>query len=224
MQVASKAVGCFGYGAVSTIRNLGFAVLFIGGAAQAEERVVAILGDSLTAGYGLPAEDGFVPVLQNWLDAQNTNVRLINAGVSGDTTAGGVSRLDWTLTPDVDGLIVALGANDYLRGLDPELARQNLDAILERADAADVDSMLVGIVSGSNYGPDYKAAFDGMYPELAQKHEAPLYPNWFNGIQVDGRVETEFLQADGLHPNKTGVAMIVEDMGPAILAFVGTVD
>jgi acyl-CoA thioesterase-1 len=137
-------------------------VLGLAGAAQADEVVIAALGDSLTQGYGLPAEQGFVPQLQAWLDAQGVEARLINAGVSGDTTAGGLSRVGWTLTPEVDAMIVTLGGNDLLRGLDPAQARSNISGILQAAKTADVEVLLVGMDAPGNYGPDYKAQFDAI--------------------------------------------------------------
>lgn len=190
----------------------------------ADPVVIAALGDSLTAGYGLPQDQGFVPQMQAWLDAQGAQVTVVNAGVSGDTTAGGLSRLDWTLTPDVDGLIVALGGNDYLRGLDPAVSKANLDAILAGADERGVPAMLVGIAAGANYGPDYQAAFNGMYPDLADSRAVPLIPNWFAAIQNGASARPGTMQGDGIHPNVEGVAQIVADMGPAILSFAETVD
>ncbi|MGR3632728.1 MAG: arylesterase [Limimaricola soesokkakensis] len=190
-------------------------------AAQAEELVIAALGDSLTAGYGLPQGDGLVPQLQEWLDAEGADVRLINAGVSGDTSAGGLARTDWTLTPEVDAMIVALGGNDYLRGLDPDEMRANIDGILDKAEAAEVETLLVGIKAGPNYGADYAQAFDAAYADLAREHEVPLYPDFFAPLQ-EGRGVDEarraYLQPDGLHPNAEGVALIVEALGPEVLA------
>jgi acyl-CoA thioesterase-1 len=137
-----------GYGARVALCKLALGFGLIAGAAHAEPVTIAALGDSLTAGYGLPNGDGFVPQMQAWLDANGAEVTLLNAGVSGDTTAGGLSRTDWTLTPDVDGMLLALGGNDYLRGLDPALSRTNLDGILTKAAAADVDAMLIGLTAG----------------------------------------------------------------------------
>ncbi len=134
----------------------------------AEPVVIAALGDSLTQGYGLPRKDGFVPQLENWLKAQGEDVRILNAGVSGDTTAGGLSRIDWTLTPDVQGLIVILGGNDILRGIDPATSRANIAAILNVANNHELPVMLVGMPAPGNFGSDYKARFNAMYPELAK--------------------------------------------------------
>ncbi|PUB14207.1 acyl-CoA thioesterase-1 [Yoonia sediminilitoris] len=193
------------------------------GAAQADSLTIAALGDSLTAGYGLPQGEGLVPQLQEWLDAQGAQVRIINAGVSGDTTAGGLSRVDWTLTPDVDAMIVTLGGNDYLRGIDPAVSRANLDGILAKGQAAGVDMLLVGVNAGSNYGPDYQVAFEAMYEELAAEYDVPLYPGFFDGLRaaagsLDGI--SAYMQADGIHPNKAGVAQIVQDLGPAVLSLI----
>lgn len=213
----------FGYGALRIVRNLTSAIVLTASVAQADTVTVAALGDSLTAGYGLATADGFVPQMQAWLDAQGVDARIVNAGVSGDTTAGGLSRTDWTLTDDVDAMIVALGGNDYLRGMDPGLSRANLAGILEKARVRDVDVLLVGLVAGGNYGPDFKEAFDGMYPELAAEYGVDLYPRWFAGIIAVSGMEDDmaaYMQADGIHPNAEGVRLIVESMGPSVAALV----
>ncbi len=184
---------------------------------------IAALGDSLTAGYGLRQGDGFVPQLQSWLDAQGADVTLINAGVSGDTTAGGLSRVTWTLTPEVDAMIVALGGNDYLRGLDPAVSRANLDGILAEGEAAGVDVLLVGLKSGSNYGPDYKSEFDQMYGDLAAKYGVSVYADFFDGVRMAAGTQAgiaDYMQADGIHPNAQGVAVIVAAIGPRVLQLV----
>ena len=192
-------------------------------AQQADDRIViAALGDSLTAGYGLPQGQGFVPVMQGWLDAAGVAVEVRNAGVSGDTTAGGLARLDWTLTEDVDALIVALGGNDLLRGLPPEAARANLDAILQGAARKGVEVLLIGMEASGNYGQDYKRAFDAMYPELAEAHGALLAESFFAGLIEDRAAGAagmaRFLQPDGIHPNAEGVVRIVEALGPSVAA------
>ncbi len=213
------------YGAKCAILNVSF-VTIGAGAVWAEPVTIAALGDSLTAGYGLETAEGLVPQLQDWLDAQGAEVVVINAGLSGDTTAGGLARVDWTLTDDVDGLIVALGANDYLRGLPPALARDNLDGILAAAAARGVDAMLVGLNVGSNYGPDYKAEFDAIYPDLAAAYDVPLIPSFFGAlIAQDGQAGLlGYLQGDGLHPTAQGVSIIVEAIGPAVLEFAQGID
>lgn len=198
-----------------------------GFAATAEPLTVAALGDSLTQGYGLPAEDGFVPQLENWLVTQGADVILINAGVSGDTTAGGAARAGWTLTPDVDALIVALGGNDLLRGIDPAAVRANMITILDAAQAADVAVLLVGMQAPGNYGPEYKAAFDAMYPELAKTYDAVFAESFFIGLTSEGRdlsEAREFFQSDGIHPNADGVRRVVDGLGPFVLDMIEQVD
>ncbi|WP_298969506.1 arylesterase [uncultured Roseobacter sp.] len=192
-------------------------------AAHADEVVIAALGDSLTQGYGLVAEQGFVPQLQAWLDGQGAEVRLINAGVSGDTTAGGLSRVAWTLTPEVDAMIVALGANDLLRGIDPTVSRANLDGILQAADAAQVDVLLVGMEAPGNFGPEYKAEFDAMYPDLARDYDTLFAARFFDGLAAEGSdlaSVRDDMQPDGIHPNAEGVAKIVAALGPEVLKLI----
>ena len=189
---------------------------------MADDLVIVAFGDSLTAGYGLTQGDGFVPQLDAWLDGQGVDVDLRNAGVSGDTTAGGASRVAWTLTPEVDAMIVALGGNDYLRGIDPAVSRANLRKVLEAAATQNVDVMLVGLRAGNNYGLEYKTAFESMYAELAEEFDAPLFPHFFQGLQATAGMQdgvSEFMQRDGIHPNKEGVKVIVSAMGPSIAAF-----
>ncbi len=198
------------------------------GAASAEEVVIAAFGDSLTAGYGLPQDEGFVAQMEGWLEAQGAEVQMINAGLSGDTTAGGLSRVDWTLGPDVDAMILALGANDMLRGLDPGEMRSNLSGILEAAAAAEVPVLLVGIVSTPNFGPEYKAAFDTVFPELAEEFGVLYAGGWFDGLRgaANGDLARarSFFQADGIHPSAEGVALIVADMGPDVLTLIAAVE
>ncbi len=213
----------WGYGAGRVIRNL-WAVIVIGGwvagAAQAETVTVAALGDSLTQGYGLLPEEGFVPQLEGWLRAQGMDVTVQNAGVSGDTTAGGLARVGWTLMPEVDAMIVALGGNDLLRGIDPAESERNLRGIIKAAQAAGVDVMLVGMEAPSNYGPEFKAAFDGMYPKLAEEFGVELFSTFFAGLLAEGDMaaaRARYMQGDGIHPNAEGVKVIVAAMGPRIV-------
>ncbi|AGI69462.1 hypothetical protein OAN307_c40440 [Octadecabacter antarcticus 307] len=184
---------------------------------------IAALGDSLTQGYGLPMEEGFVPQLEAWLRARGADVKVINAGVSGDTTAGGLSRAAWTLTPNVDAMIVNLGGNDLLRGINPDVSRANLDAILRAAVDAGVEVLLVGLDAPSNYGPAYEAAFDAMYPELAQIYGLDLYANFFAPLE-DGTdlaaVRLLYMQSDGIHPSALGVEKIVNGIGPSVLSLI----
>jgi acyl-CoA thioesterase-1 len=203
------------------------AALAFAGAARAEPVTIAALGDSLTQGYGLVEEQGFVPQLQRWLDAQGAEARLINAGVSGDTTAGGAARVAWTLTPDVDAMIVALGGNDLLRGIDPAVARANLDAILATAQAQGVPVLLIGMRAPGNYGPDYKEAFDAIYPDLAAQYGTLYLDNFFAGFgdaATDPAQATPLMQGDGIHPNAEGVARIVAEVGPHVLDLIARAD
>jgi len=190
--------------------------------ATADQVVVAALGDSLTQGYGLPQGQGFVPQMQSWLDAQGADVQLINAGVSGDTTAGGAARVAWTLTPDVDAMIVTLGGNDMLRGIDPGTVRQNLTTILSAAQEAQVEVLLVGMQAPGNYGPEYKAAFDSAYIDLAEEFGVLRADSFFQGFPVndDPAAVQQWMQGDGIHPNPEGVKLIVDGLGPQVLELI----
>ncbi len=211
-----------GYGAIRAARNLALALAVSASPAIADVTIAA-LGDSLTQGYGLPPDDGFVPQLERWLRERGADVTVMNAGVSGDTTQGGLSRVDWTLTPQVDAMIVALGGNDLLRGIDPAVSRANLDGILAAAADRDVPVLLVGMSAPGNYGPDYKAAFDAMYPELSESYGALYYPGFLDALtsQEDQQgVLQSYMQGDGIHPNAEGVALIVAALGPSVLELV----
>ncbi len=209
------------YGATRPIRNLVLvATLALPQIAVAEPLTLLAFGDSLTQGYGLPPDQGFVPQLQGWLRAKGADVTVVNAGVSGDTTAGGASRIDWTLTPDVDAMILTLGGNDLLRGIDPAVARRNLDAILTATDAQGLPVMLVAMQALGNYGPDYKRDFDAIYPDLAARHGAMLADTFFAALMAPGTSQATFntlMQPDGIHPNAEGVAKIVAALGPDVL-------
>lgn len=194
--------------------------------AAADPAQVVALGDSLTAGYGLAEGEGFVPQLQAWLKAQGSEAVVVNAGVSGDTTAGGLSRLDWALEPEADALIVTLGGNDMLRGLPPAEARANLDAILTKAQKKGLPVLLVGMQAPGNWGPEYKAQFDAIYPDLAASHHV-LFVDSFFGPLLNGGTDpaaiAQWMQADGIHPNVEGVKIIVAGLGPKVLELVGQV-
>ena len=216
-------VSAFAYGVISRPSKFAAALLAMTTLAQAQTVTIAALGDSLTAGYGLAQQEGFVPQLQVWLEDQGADVKIINAGVSGDTTAGGLSRVDWTLTPEVDAMIVTLGGNDYLRGLDPAVSRANLDGILSSGQEAGVEMLLVGLSVGANYGLDYKVEFEAMYADLAAKYDIPLYADFAAGLRAAAGMQdgmSEFLQADGVHPNAEGVSVIVAAIGPSVLELV----
>ena len=212
-----------GYGAGRGLRN-GLAVtLLTAGLAAAKPVTLVALGDSLTAGFGLADQaQGFVPQLEGWLKARGHDVVVQNAGVSGDTTAGGLARVGWALGPEAEGLIVTLGGNDLLRGIDPAASRGNLDGILKEADARGLPVLLVAMKAPRNYGPEYKAEFDAMYGALAASHGALLAEDFFAGLRAAGADPsdpaslTAFMQADGLHPNPEGVRLIVEGLGPKV--------
>ncbi|MEM1233986.1 MAG: arylesterase [Pseudomonadota bacterium] len=210
------------------IRNvLAAGFIMAGGTLAAEPVVVAALGDSLTQGFGLPEAQGFVPQMEAWLQGQGADVEMINAGVSGDTTQGGLSRVAWTLTPEVDALIVGLGGNDLLRGIDPALSRENINGILAVARDAGVEIMVIGMEAPGNYGPEYKKEFDAIYPELAAEYDTVFYPSFFAAFGDEAAVPGElgeYIQADGIHPSAAGVEVIVADMGPSVLTLIERVE
>ncbi len=185
---------------------------------RAEDITLLALGDSLTQGYGLPEEAGFVPQMQGWLRDHGAAVRVINAGVSGDTTAGGAARVGWSLSEDVDAMILALGANDMLRGIDPRISRENLAEILQVAQDADLPVLLIGFQAPGNLGEDYRREFDAIYPDLAAQFEVAFAPNFFAGLADLGPADwPSYFQPDRIHPNAKGVALITAALGPAVL-------
>jgi len=212
------------YGLLCTTRKLLIAAILAiltTQAAQAEDTfTIVAFGDSLTRGYGLPEDEGFVPQLQAWLNANGgEHIVVLNAGVSGDTTAGGLARIDWTLTDEVDAVIVALGGNDMLRGIIPSSSRENLDGIVALLTERDLPVMLVGLPAPTNFGPEFKEEFDAMFAAVATKYETLLYPYFFEGFGVgqDTAAIRPFLQHDATHPTAEGVLLIVADMGPKVL-------
>ena len=210
-------------GILKTAITMVFAGIALTAPLRAEPVTVLAFGDSLTHGYGLATEDGFVPRLEAWLADQGAEVRVINGGVSGDTTAGGAARLGWSLTEDVDAVIVALGGNDILRGIPAEVARANLATILDQTGARDLPVLLVGQRATGNFGAAYQQAFDAIYPALAQQYGTALFPDFLAGLNDmpdrDAVIAT-YLQPDGLHPNAQGVLLVVEAIGPSVLALV----
>lgn len=190
-------------------------MLLAAGAARAEAVLVA-LGDSLTAGYGLPADKAFPVQLEAALKAAGVSVRVINAGVSGDTSAGGLARLDWVLGDRPQAAIVALGANDMLRGIDPAVTEANLDKIVTRLKQRGIRVLLVGMLAQPTLGNDYRKAFDAVYPRLAAKHELPLYPFFLDGVAADPKLN----QGDGIHPTAEGIAVMVRGILPQVRALV----
>lgn len=185
--------------------------------ALAEAKMVKLIafGDSLTAGYLLPAGAAFPAVLERALRAEGYSVKIANAGVSGDTASGGLARLDWTLADGVDGVILELGGNDMLRGMDPKVTRAALDAILSRLASRNIKVLIVGMKASSNLGPNYKARFDAIYPELAAKYGATFYPFFLDGVESDPRLRL----TDGLHPNEAGINLMVERLLPTAKDF-----
>jgi len=180
---------------------------------------IVALGDSLTAGYGLPDKDGFVPVLQAALAKAGTAAVVANAGVSGDTAADGLARLDWSVPQGTDAVIVELGANDMLRGLAPDATRAALDSILQRLTQRHISVLLCGMRAAPNLGADYVRAFERIYPELAAKYRVALYPFFLDGVA--GNLSLE--QNDGMHPNAAGVAVIVKRILPTVQKLLGQV-
>lgn len=181
-------------------------------------RVVA-LGDSLTAGYMLPQNEAFPAVLERALRAAHWNVTIENAGVSGDTATDGLDRLDWSVGKNVDAVILELGANDMLRGIDPSVTRTALDSILARLKARGIKVMIAGMYAAPSLGQPYVAAFQRIYPDLAKKYGAPLYPFFLKGVAGSAALSL----ADGLHPNARGVSVIVSAMLPAVEDFLRSV-
>lgn len=209
---------CFRYGMGGLVVNAALLLALLAGPGEAFADPIRILalGDSLTAGYGLPQTDAFPVRLEAALRANGVDAVVVNAGVSGDTTAGGLSRLDWALAAGADGppdaMIVELGANDGLRGLEPKITETNLDAILAKAGARGVPVLLTGMLAPPNLGREYGAEFAAIYPKLAEAHGVPLYPFFLDGVAADPALN----QDDGIHPNPMGVGIIVERILPYV--------
>ncbi|HEY7765086.1 MAG TPA: arylesterase [Aestuariivirgaceae bacterium] len=176
---------------------------------------LVILGDSLTAGYGLAAEKAFPARLEAALRQRGRDVEVVNAGVSGDTAQQGLERLDWSVEADADAVIVELGANDALRGLDPNETRKSLDQIIGRLTSRNIPVLLAGMLAPPNLGAAYKEQFDAIYPELAKKHDVPLYPFFLDGVAAEQALNLE----DGIHPNAQGIEEIVRRMMPHVEEF-----
>ena len=180
---------------------------------------MVVLGDSLSAGFGLPAPAAFPVRLQNALKTKGIEVDMINAGVSGDTSSGGRDRLDWSVPDGTQAVILELGANDALRGTDPAVTRSALSDILTRLKARGIAVLLCGMVAPPNYGSDYSVRFNAIYPDLAKSFGVPLYPFFLQGVAADAKLN----QADGLHPTAEGVDVIVKNILPTVQAFLGTI-
>lgn len=180
---------------------------------------MVVLGDSLSAGLGLSASAAFPQQLQKTLESKGIAVDIINAGVSGDTSSGGRDRLDWSVPDGTQAVILELGANDALRGTDPAVTRSALSDILTRLKARGIAVLLCGMVAPPNYGSDYSARFNAIYPDLAKSFGVPLYPFFLEGVAADARLN----QADGMHPTAEGVDVIVKNILPTVQAFLGTI-
>jgi acyl-CoA thioesterase-1 len=190
-------------------------------ASAATERPVKIVafGDSLTAGHGLPATDAFPFKLAHALEAKGIKVQIVNAGVSGDTASGGLARLDWSLPSDTDAVILELGANDAMRGIDPTVTREALAAILTKLKERGIAVLLCGMYAPPNMGADFERAYQRMYPQLARSYDAILYPFFLDGVAG----HREHNQADGIHPTSKGVDLIVEAILPKVEELVARV-
>jgi acyl-CoA thioesterase-1 len=186
----------------------------------AAERIANIVafGDSLTAGYGLAANEAFPAQLQRALAAKGLAVNVVNAGVSGDTTAGGLARLDWSIPDGTDAVILELGANDALRGFDPAVTRKALDTMLRRLQERKISVLLCGMLAPPNMGAEYSRAFNAIYPDLAAQTGAILYPFFLTGVAADPKLN----QRDGLHPTAAGVAVIVDHILPQVEALIAS--
>ena len=193
-------------------------VLAQGTAVTVAKRVkMVVLGDSLSAGYGLPASVAFPIRLQKALETKGIAIDMINAGVSGDTSSGGRERLDWSVPEGTEAVILELGANDALRGIDPAVTRAALSDIVTKLKARKIAVLLCGMVAPPNYGSDYAARFNAIYPDLAKSFGVPLYPFFLDGVVADAKLN----QADGMHPTAEGVDIIVKNILPTVEAFLG---
>ena len=210
------------YGFFMHIAVLMLALMTVANPAWAEATKpikLVVLGDSLSAGLGLPAQDAFPAKLQKALQAKGIAVDMINAGVSGDTSSGGRDRLDWSVPDGTEGVIVELGANDAMRGIDPDLTRAALTDIVGRLKARKIAVMLCGMLAPPNFGADYGARFNSIYPDLAKQFDVPLYPFFLDGVAADAKLN----QADGIHPTAEGVDIVVNNMLPTVEAFLRTI-
>jgi acyl-CoA thioesterase I len=187
-------------------------LVFSGIPAGAEPYRIVGFGDSLMAGFGLDAGDGFTEKLQAALKAKGIDAEVANAGVSGDTSSGGLSRLDWSVPDGTQLVLLELGANDMLRGITPDITEKNLDAMLAWLKERNIPVLLIGMRAAPNLGSDYQAAFDGIYPKLAERYGVPLYPFFLDGVAADPK----YLQADQMHPNAAGVDVMVDRILPAL--------
>ena len=179
---------------------------------------LVVLGDSLSAGYGLPAPAAFPVRLQAALKAKGIATEMINAGVSGDTTSGGLGRLDWSVPDGTQGVILELGANDALRGTDPKVPREALTEIIQRLQKRKIAVLLCGMLAPPNYGDDYAQKFNAIYPDLAKQFGVPLYPFFLEGVAGN----TKLALPDGMHPTAEGIDIVVKNILPSVEAFIAS--
>jgi acyl-CoA thioesterase-1 len=184
--------------------------------ATAEPYKIVGFGDSLMAGYGLDAGQSFPEKLEQAMRAKGHDVVIVNAGVSGDTSSGGLARLDWSVPEDADLVVLELGANDMLRGVPPQITERNLDTMITRLKQRPVAVLLAGMRAAPNLGPEYRAAFDAIYPRLSEKHAAPLYGFFLDGVAADPR----YLLDERMHPNAAGIDRMVERFVPHLEAVI----
>jgi acyl-CoA thioesterase I len=211
-----------GYGHRRAVLQISAALLIVAlacparpAATEAPPLKIIAFGDSLIAGFGLATDATFPAVLEKTLRAEGYHLTVVNAGVSGDTASGGQARLDWALGDGADGVILELGGNDMLRGVDPEVTKAALDAILAKLKARNIKVLIAGMKAASSLGKDYRTRFDTIYPALAKKYNAPLYPFFLEGVAGEPALKL----GDGLHPNPAGVERIVKGILPAVRAF-----
>jgi acyl-CoA thioesterase-1 len=228
----ARSYGTFG-GVVERLSPMFVQMLVLGLAMMAAEPAFAqasaaietkptkmvVLGDSLSAGFGLAGSDSFPEKLQKALKTKGIEVDMINAGVSGDTSSGGRDRLDWSVPEGTQAVIVELGANDALRGTDPAVTRAALTDIVTRLKARGIAVLLCGMLAPPNYGSDYSARFNSIYPDLAKSSGVPLYPFFLDGVATDAKLN----QADGLHPTAEGIDVLVKNILPTVQAFLGAI-
>ena len=186
----------------------------------ADEIKLVGFGDSLMAAYNLQASEGFPARLEAALRDRGHNVSIADAGVSGDTTSGGLARLDWSIPDGTDGVILELGANDALRGLPPEKTRDNLEAMIKRLEERGIAVLLAGMLAPPNMGGDYQTTFNAIYPDLAAKHDVMLYPFFLDGVITN----SDLLLSDGMHPNPNGINTMVEKILPVAEQFLSQIE
>jgi acyl-CoA thioesterase-1 len=209
------------FAVILSIGQLLLASLIAPPPARAEKpiRIIAF-GDSLIAGYRLPSADAFPVQLEKALKSKGYSVEIVGAGVSGDTTEAGLTRIDWALADRADAVILELGANDALRGIDPAVTRRNLSAIIERIEAKGPKVLLAGMKAPRNWGKDYVRQFEAIYPDLAAKHQLVLYPFFLEGVALDPALILD----DGLHPNARGVARMVDGILPSVQKLIAAIE